>query len=894
MANKSGDESLGTVFSKPFQFAEVEYVRLTETLGRRVWNDSAVPKKLEPIRNRWIYAFEVAQPEELQKRILVAEYHADGAGHLAVLPGAKRRRLDPGQPGTDPLPVPAAALPATVQGRRLAYFFVATRVRLGKTGIAMIENLERESCYFFARRVLAEDHDLHRGAGAHAPWFVRVADPMTTAEALHRAYVQSLNECIRVVCPVGEKDQAEQVAVRTRQYQLGKILRDSFLTPLEGPEDPLGMRKHLEANGRPLFKFLHDYEKRMHELAAKKEECAWALVRFLDSPLWRGFRLWSRSNLSEYHYFLESAVRCIERLRETNAGFGYLRKLVLAEDEDNVANELIAPEPEASEERQKFYEQSYGPVRKTITAVFLGIAEFGPALVVSRKASALSRIQETMVTCLESARATLETGDSAGKATALLGTTRQVAQLKIAKDGVTHDLKKWLEEGKPHWPPGTRFAKVSDVLGKVMWAVESVNFFNVITEFVHKREREWTDIVEVPGAALDLLIAFEDQIREAVHAAPRGAANLGAKVAEAEKLPALGAEAGRGSRIGGEVMEFGEGAEGAEAEEAAHGLAGKLVSPLAFKVLGGISAAIDFAVHAEEWIRAEKRGEIGAAGGHLVAAVGAGMVAVGSAISAWGYYAGAAYTLVFATSLLFVGTLIFAAGLLIVSYFDRSAFQKFARYCIFGEEKGHHGTDNWVTGNFSEWDNTARGLDLQIRHLMALLCDFKVSGTGEDTHKVNVYFGCTPPEAELELEFAIEYENGHVLQPSYSVSLETGAVEGEHMPLSAFHFEKDRFGKPHLLHFGAHRDDLVRGKPVKSTCELRMSYGGRTHQRKAGKSEHSPENGAESRPHAREANHDERTLIPTWGPVAYKIFAHGTPQRDALRSIEAEPEKKRD
>jgi hypothetical protein len=208
-----------------------------------------------------------------------------------------------------------------------------------------------------------------------------------------------------------------------------------------------------------------------------------------------------------------------------------------------------------------------------------------------------------------------------------------------------------------------------------------------------------------------------------------------------------------------------------------------------------------------------------------------------------------------------VGAFVFAIGLLLVNHFSRSPFQKFARYCSFGKEPGHHGTASWVDGDFSEWKDDPEGLDRQIRHLMALICEFKVSGSHEDTHTVVVQLGCLPPKAELEVAFVIEYDDGRTLCPRYSVNLEDGKTRmgGDAAHMSRFTFQSK--GHPRTILIGADRPDQFRLATVRtSTCEVKVVYG--------------KEHGSAS--------------IPSWGSLKYPIrtSSHST-RGDEVSSLEA-------
>src|SRR3954471_15068713 len=90
-AADSGSEGLGNVGpSQPFQFVEFEIATSAKIRGDYVFTPTPV-QSLVPIKNRSIYAFEVAEGE---KPKLAAEFLADPNGALKRVSGDKRRRLE--------------------------------------------------------------------------------------------------------------------------------------------------------------------------------------------------------------------------------------------------------------------------------------------------------------------------------------------------------------------------------------------------------------------------------------------------------------------------------------------------------------------------------------------------------------------------------------------------------------------------------------------------------------------------------------------------------------------------------------------------------------------------------------------------------------------------------
>jgi hypothetical protein len=145
---------------------------------------------------------------------------------------------------------------------------------------------------------------------------------------------------------------------------------------------------------------------------------------------------------------------------------------------------------------------------------------------------------------------------------------------------------------------------------------------------------------------------------------------------------------------------------------------------------------------------------------------------------------------------------IVVVGFILLAYFSKTAWQKFAARCIFGEEAGEEGEEGWSGGNFSHWTETVDGIDRQIQVLTAMLCAFKVKGAGLDDYTIFVEFTSVPPQSKLELQFAYKYENGRTHTPLYIVDLESKACEfhadAHYQPDYAITREEDRITGFHL------------------------------------------------------------------------------------------------
>lgn len=317
------DGSLGNVvLSRPFQFVELQMVTSAVFDREIVWMPS-LPKTFAPIKTRWIYAFEVGERNIDQKPILAAEYRADQNGALGFVPGLKRRAVDATEKSAPlPAPVPAAALPLVRQGKRLRYVFVATRGRMGKRAIWEMENGLHT---IYERTDLADDYSFKHAADApNGPFFVLTIDPLTLGENLHLAYEQALNEAINYTVAHEHNPNKAAVEIRSRKYQLAKMIKDTLLAPEGEVTDPMNVRGYLAGGGQPLFDFINEHESKARKLDWARRNAARELVRLLDSAVWGASFKWylgtQESTNRIGHLWLDASFRCIDRLGETPDG----------------------------------------------------------------------------------------------------------------------------------------------------------------------------------------------------------------------------------------------------------------------------------------------------------------------------------------------------------------------------------------------------------------------------------------------------------------------------------------------------------------------------------------------------------------------------------------------
>jgi len=747
-----GDGDLGNVvISRPFQFVEIQQVVVDREDGADIFTPS-LPTALKRIADRYIYAFELGPRDSDRKPMLVAEYYADPDGHLSAVPGVTRRKLEP-KAAPKGTAVPAAALPLVRQGTRLRHAFVAMR---GRASRAAIMDMEDRLHPVYERMNLADDFYFKLDDTRTA--FLPIIDPLTLGEQLNVAYQKALNAAISYTVPFEDNPDKDAVELRARKYQLGKMIKDSLFAPHGGHHDPLGLADHLAGNGGAMLHWLDQHESKLRRLDGQRHYRADQLVRLLNSRIWldaHGWYLGMKDAAHEVgHCWLDATFCSIDRLSEVPIGRKLIAELVKDMDRGGVLSYLFAP-PEERPDLAKHYEEVFPIMRKAATAAVIGFIETAPAVAVylqTRKAN--QRIERTLVKLF----AHIEVKVGHDLLSGLIVTRTKIelgAELVRISDykKVKLDLEHWLEDGKPHWPERTRKASAAELIGRLFMGIEMLNFCNAVNKLFGTLGGQPSEpaekakaSVELFGASLDLVVAAEDPIR-----------------AYARELDRMFAKA----------PEHAAGAASAAEHEAA-GLFGKITKPAMFKFLGAASAAIDTVIYWREANEDLHKGDVSMSRAHRLVSLGSGAIFIASFANLAGYATEIAALTAAASIMLVVGVALVAGGFILVAYFSKSSWQKFARHCIFGIEPAAKGEEAWSGGDFAEWRPTVEGIEKQIRVLTSMLCSFKVSGAGLDDHTIFVDLNAVPPNGELELEFSFVYANGQHRKPMYVVDLESG------------------------------------------------------------------------------------------------------------------------
>jgi hypothetical protein len=429
-------------------------------------------------------------------------------------------------------------------------------------------------------------------------------------------------------------------------------------------------------------------------------------------------------------------------------------------------------------------------------------------------------------------------------AAALRIRTRTKMHIHVNYKKVKVDLSKWLEEGKAHWPPGSKEAELAELVTKLFIAVEVVNLYNKLTDMVQTfssqtsdATKKWTRAGEVVAATMDLVVAFEDPAR-----------------AWAEEMSAIRFDEWRRLHPHAKPTEL------AEAKEEVAGVFGKLSKPATFKWIGALSAALDTAIYFVEGREAWHKGEHGVAVGNYLVSGGSFLMLVGNVVSAVsiaaateGVTAATAAAAAFASIAIVIGVIIVMIGFALVEYFHETPWQTFADRCCFGKHPGKAGHEKWSGGDFSKWTLTEEGLDRQIEVLTAMLCAFRAEGDTGDNHTIRLYFGVVAPKSRLTLEFSISYENGQNQKLEYEIELDKinpalkkakseqpgaenaeseqpGTENAESEPHGGSHRTPDAIGleirNKRFVSMVVRAERLVSGPVKNSTCEVAIRFAG--------------------------------------------------------------------
>ncbi len=356
----AGTPSLGTVLSRPFSFTEIwgfdtltgvkrKRSKLEKDLGiqakshEAVWGKAPLLARRDqhaPVSSKFIYAF--CRTGNLGTR-LFGQYTAKSDGTLLFTAGDDCLAKDLGKRPADTLGGPLLALPHTVNGDRIAYFFVVARLELTREAIGRLLSSKPAALPWLD---LASDDVFERDKKT-GRWFLPVLDPISVAFNLHRVYERACNlfllytQELSTPLPDGASEQQrsrhkasvdEPRNAKTRQrmlaYSLGQILKAVSVQNPSIINDIQGATLHAVVDG---------YEKRRNFFLQQRERAGAALCRYLISEVFNAVELWYREpagsqtraiEVAYYHDWITVIGRCHTRISECAAGEQLLQTIV--------------------------------------------------------------------------------------------------------------------------------------------------------------------------------------------------------------------------------------------------------------------------------------------------------------------------------------------------------------------------------------------------------------------------------------------------------------------------------------------------------------------------------------------------------------------------------------
>ena len=779
----------GTGNTIDFQFAEYQMVQ-ADYIDHDLVLTPKLPKKFQKIQKKYIYAFALGPRYADQIPFLVKEYRADEIGALSFIDGSKRRFREPSA-ATNWVSVPAASLPLIVNGKPARYAFVVGRGRFSAGAI-----LDMESGLHPTYHPMYLGDPQYFKQGDDKAWYLSVVDALTFAEQLGEAFKGACIEYTNYTTPndqnKGEKSTVEE---RNARYQLARMIKDTLLAP-DGDTvtDPLHIREGMQNNGQVLLDEVKDSDSTLRTKSEARRNAAIQLVRYYKSGLWKAAHRWHlgpQANEAEIgQYWIDTFGRSLDRLGEVPEGRKFEKELLDAEMSGNQEMKwvqyLFHPEEAAGPDALERWRQIYPIGRKAATGVVLGICEMAPALIVHGKVQAANkRIVATLKAFLEHVpiRVDFAAIGPGGFVQGVLQYQQPVVRIEVEWKAAKPDVEKWLHEGKGVWPQHAKLAEPAELISRLLIGVETINFFNKLSEMVdilnHQPPnplKKHNAKLEAAAALLDLVVACEEPLLHYAHQFAHGAghgASHGAHAAEA---------AGHASEAEGAA------AIAAGKKEAKSLLGEALSGPVVFKAIGVASAAIDAWVYYHEAGEAAAKGQSGVAMGDYLIAGGSALMAVASVVNAAGYIAtagaaatdGALATGAFlgaaGATLLVVGVVIAAVGFLVVALMTKDAWRIFIEHTLWGNTPAEAGFDTWSGGNFSEWTQDKNGYERQIQVLTAMLCSYRVHANGQNAEAITITFGSLPPGAVLEIAFSFDYADGTKRRFGYTIEVETRNV----------------------------------------------------------------------------------------------------------------------
>ena len=259
-------------------------------------------------------------------------------------------------------------------------------------------------------------------------------------------------------------------------------------------------------------------------------------------------------------------------------------------------------------------------------------------------------------------------------------------------------------------PSDSTPGKIAHLVTYLFAAVEAANAVNKILEMVKKFKKRSAEpgeqalaTAEAVAAALDLVVAFEDPVRELAH-------HL-----HAAHAVGAGAHAGGAAASGGAMAASQSQAKSlVEKSEGAAPRSSWILEP---PPLATTASSYTGSRRGRRFRKERRR----LSAGNALVSGGSLLMATGSAMNAFGMAQEIALLTAASAGVIVAAVVITLVGFIVINEFSKTAWQSFARYCCFGKQgqdgitrQSHQGHESWSGGDFSEWEPDVDGFTRQI------------------------------------------------------------------------------------------------------------------------------------------------------------------------------------
>ena len=323
---------MSTRSSAPFRFGLYREWRVGGTNQDR-WRPNEDPRGNGDVdasfvlaRDRWIYGLARVG----SGTSLLLEVYVDGADQMwPVRIGPDNATADRDERG-EPLAHcgTTISLPHTVNGTRVYWIFYASRVRLDADSVRWLVDHGAER---LGQVDLAADGTLVQGGDGIAT--LRVTDPLTVADGLHRRYVRRRDALLGYTTTYrGQpRRQRQQTERRLQKKLLGSLLAGVLDSD---PDDDLDLRDDFAggwvrpSKEREMRAFLRDYDAQVERKVRLSARAGAMLCHWLEGELMTHAEVAHRNTVDEQAAFLRSWQRAVARLNECKPGESFLGGII--------------------------------------------------------------------------------------------------------------------------------------------------------------------------------------------------------------------------------------------------------------------------------------------------------------------------------------------------------------------------------------------------------------------------------------------------------------------------------------------------------------------------------------------------------------------------------------